>query len=326
MKSSTTLYIDGGYLFDKLLYETKKEQRKLFESKLKIGDYLPLNSYVLAFDTLARASLKYKEFLASLKKVQNFNNIVFIKTYSKPQQLKYYDVYNRRVCDIRYYIANMARITDKYISLHKTQKTENIIDKHIAFLRSKFNIKDKSNTYKLDFSFNSTAIKVSLFYDAIYQNYINPELHCYLYNIFSENKRHKKIIKVKYLNDLKNCFVLTNKKLKNNLCYDFYFNKFGQLKNERPKIERFEEIKEKEKRNLNKVCEECYGNVLNVNDDNILITIGKVNETYKIKKRNNKLIDKCGFPSSFINSNYSLFKKQFIKINENLNLDLEKYL
>lgn len=313
-----TLYIDGKYIYEKIFYDIQHEQRQVYESKKHIGSYVPVNSYVLVFDTLVRIINRYKDVISYLQKKYKITKVIFVKNTLNKRTIRYYDRYDRKTAGIKNYIYQLARCITKYNYFNKTNPNDKV-DKSIKFMSDKFKITEwKSNFNK---ETKCEIIPVYLFYLAIYQNFITTEINNYMYNLLALNERNTIISNKIDFRKLRNCYILTEKGNLNNCVITYDLEMKGKINNNSEVVEIIEEINIEEKRKLKKICDSEYGEILNVNDDNIMLILSKIVSTYK-KPKATKYAETCDYPRSFSSSDYTLFKPLFVKINTEMNLNL----
>lgn len=324
-----TLYVDGKYIFDELLFISLNEQSKVFGTKMRVATYRPINSYVMVFDIMTRMVKKYIEFITLIKRKYKISKVVFVFTQPKSHGLCYYDRYAKRMLYMKSYIYNVSKTIYKYKYLYPELK-ERDVDKSIEFMMDKLHI-DKD--YKFDYvkkgENTKTMVPIYLFYVAIYQNYINYDVEKYLMNIIASNPINDIVSKQTNYISVKNCYFISDKTYTSNLSIDYQLKEHGKLGKDEPKnnyiITKNNEGCFIEKRKIKTVCDTEYGNVLYVNDDNVLILLDKGKKIYTNIKQN-KIMDMSDYPKSFAKANYTMFKPLFEKINEELNLHLEKFI
>lgn len=305
-----TLYVDGQYVFRELLSSARREQMKEFHTEKHVGNYIPVNSYVLVFDAIVRVISLYDTLIEALKKKYKIKQVVFIKRKLVPIGLYYYDRYAKKNSWMKDYIYSLAKVINKYKVYNETEPNE-----LVGFMEKKFNIKDWHLKMMGDGKYN--MVPVLLFYVAVYQNYITLEIQNYIYNLLALSSNNDVVSSAS--RKMKNCYILAGKKTRNqNVVIKVDLKAEGKINIDEAEddIEEMKRSEIAEKRKFKKLCDDEYSHVLNVNDDNVILALSGTKDAMKT----------CEYPRSFAYSNYSNFKPIFEKILSKNKLSVEGFI
>ena len=326
---SDIVYVDAKYMFNILLKKAKSEQSRVFETKTRLGPNIPINAYILLFDTFIRILLNWFKFSNSKKYILYLfvKNTDFIKKLDSKFE-KIFDIYDGKYLTKNQYLEELTHVLQSfssgYTSFPQRSKEMFIFANEFFKLDSIEQISNKISNER-----RNSLIRRLLFLLSAYQYKIHNGEHEYLFNLWA--KTCFPVIETNY-GKLSDNVMISDKPCKkvNVKIVDIkgvIIQKFSGKTLMKKLTTESKPLIINEDRTFKEVSDLANGKVIKMTDDNLISIVGKFQQCYVWKKRTN-VADSLETARSFTICDYNDFYPTFVKVMNiaSLKLDTEKAL
>lgn len=321
MSLKVNIFIDGNSVFQYFLDEVWKDQLVLFSISY---EQLPINNFILLFDTLVRVMLYWRKLKDSLTQIYDVNEFIFIKNKLIIKPKLRFDTKKKKY-------VNIETIKEEIIELMKYchENRDRFIEEDRAEILSL--MKELGHKYKYTFldvhrsseivdprTFNLHYMRLAYLL-ALDQTTLQSQQIEYLYNLFASQCFEKICESIQPQNMYQSVYI-TNKEIVN-------LKTYSNIEILKPNLEiintiqdcyqlpiryNLKFIKINERRSLPTVCTRSYFKILKFSEYNLPLVIGDWKKIY-IDFDRPKAVEFCCLPTSLKTTYYSMYQAIFIK-------------
>lgn len=324
-----SVIIDAKNLFHQFFYSIRDEQSKLFKTNEHLGNVIPVNNYILVFDTIIRLLIRMNKFVESIKSKYSDklidNALFYLSMVSENGWF-----INRLDTHYTRKTLNYNDFRDQlYVVINQIYQSADMFNQNVIsycdFLCQEFRLNIPHSYTMISTELRNKIVKQFIYLVSLYQSTLTMSEIKYVYEVMCRYSGLKLISKVNSQTVTNSIYVTNSTRVnsyKNVMIVDFDLKIVGF---EEPTSIKVNPIPHKPFKllKLKDLCDSSVHQVVKMNDDTLILIIDNIKSTYEINEHISNA-DSLIPARSISHSDYGSLKIEFIKIASLLLADEQK--
>lgn len=324
-----SVIIDAKNLFRQFFYSIRDEQSKLFKTNEHLGDVIPVNNYILVFDTIMRLLIRTNKFVESIKSKYS-NKLIDNAPFYLSMVSENGWFINRLDTHYTRKTLNYNDFRDQlYVVINQIYQSVDMFNQNVIsycdFLCQEFRLNIPHSYTMISTELRNKIVKQFIYLVSLYQSTLTMSEIKYVYEVMCRYSGLKLISKVNSQTVTNSIYVTNSTRVnsyKNVMIVDFDLKIVGF---ESPTSIKVNPIPHKPFKllKLKDLCDSSVHQVVKMNDDTLILIIDNIKSTYEINEHISNA-DSLIPARSISHSDYESLKIEFIKIASLLLADEQK--